>query len=102
MLSGAEHKGVRDFLADVTAFANTDSGDIVIGVREDKNGVAAEIVGIEKDGLDEGLRRVDDQLRSCVDSRSAIPSARNSARWWPRGACDARCREHDRAASRGL
>jgi hypothetical protein len=66
---GAEHKGVRDFLADVTAFANTDGGDIVIGVREDKNGVAAEIVGIEKDGLDEGLRRIDDQLRSCVDPR---------------------------------
>lgn len=36
-----DHKGVRDFLADVTAFANTDSGDIVVGVREDKNGTAA-------------------------------------------------------------
>lgn len=66
---GADHKGVRDFLADVTAFANTEGGDIIIGVREDKNGVAAEVVGIERDGLDESLRRIDDQLRSCVDPR---------------------------------
>lgn len=65
----ADHKGVRDFLADVTAFANGDGGDIVIGVREDKNGVAAEIVGIDRTGLDEGLRRVEDQLRACVDPR---------------------------------
>ena len=65
----ADHKGVRDFLADVTAFANTDGGDIVVGVREDKNGIAAEIVGIDRAGIDEGLRRIDDQLRSCVDPR---------------------------------
>lgn len=64
-----DHKGVRDFLADVTAFANTDGGDIVIGVREDKNGVAAEVVGIDRAGLDQELRRIDDQLRSLVDPR---------------------------------
>ncbi|GBR27525.1 hypothetical protein AA11826_0094 [Komagataeibacter oboediens DSM 11826] len=55
----AGHKGVRDFLADVTAFANTYGGDIVIGVHEDKNGVAAEIVGIDRTGLNEGFRRVE-------------------------------------------
>lgn len=65
----ANDKGVRDFLADVTAFANTDGGDIIIGVREDKNGVAADIVGIDRSGLDEALRRVEDQLRACVDPR---------------------------------
>ncbi|WP_434403382.1 AlbA family DNA-binding domain-containing protein [Sphingobium sp. DN12] len=64
-----DHKGVRDFLADVTAFANTDGGDIIVGLREDKNGTAQEIVGIDKAGLDEGLRRIDDQLRSCIDPR---------------------------------
>lgn len=41
----ADHKGTRDFLADVTAFANTDGGDIVIGVAEDGNGVASDIPG---------------------------------------------------------
>ncbi|MCQ8279993.1 ATP-binding protein [Acetobacteraceae bacterium KSS8] len=65
----ADHKGTRDFLADVTAFANTDGGDIIIGVREDGNGTAAELVGIDTTGLDEALRRIDDQLRNCVDPR---------------------------------
>ncbi|WP_333837472.1 AlbA family DNA-binding domain-containing protein [Novosphingobium sp.] len=64
-----DHKGVRDFLADVTAFANTDGGDIVVGVREDKNGTAAEVIGIARDGLDQELRRIDDQLRALVDPR---------------------------------
>lgn len=65
----ADHKGTRDFLADVTAFANTDGGDIIIGVREDGNGAASALVGIASSGLDEALRRIDDQLRSCVDPR---------------------------------
>lgn len=60
---------MRDFLADVTAFANTDGGDIVVGVREDKNGVAAKIVGIDRQGLDQALLRIDDQLRSSIDPR---------------------------------
>ncbi|MER9353737.1 ATP-binding protein [Mesorhizobium sp. M0514] len=68
-LPAGDHKGVRDFLADVTAFANTDGGDIIIGVRDDKNGVAAEVVGIGRIGLDQELRRIDDQLRTLVDHR---------------------------------
>ncbi|WP_084629725.1 MULTISPECIES: ATP-binding protein [unclassified Mesorhizobium] len=68
-LPAGDHKGVRDFLADVTAFANTDGGDIIIGVRDDKNGVAAEVVGIGRIGLDHELRRIDDQLRTLVDPR---------------------------------
>lgn len=64
-----DHKGVRDFLADVTAFTDTNGGDIVLGVREDKNGVAAEVVGIDRAGLDQELRRVEDQLSALVDPR---------------------------------
>lgn len=65
----ADDKGTRDFLADVTAFANTDGGDLIIGVKEDGNGVATELVGINPEGLDEAVRRVEDQVRSCVDPR---------------------------------
>lgn len=75
-----DHKGVRDFLADVTAFANTDGGDIIIGVREDKNGVAAEVVGVDRTGLDQELRRIDDQLRTLVDPRVPQFTVRELAR----------------------
>jgi hypothetical protein len=68
----ADHKGTRDFLADVTAFANADGGDLVIGMREDDNGTAAKLVGIDPSGLDEALRRIESQLYSSVDPR--IPS----------------------------
>lgn len=71
---GAGEKAVKDFLADVSAFANTDGGDIVIGVREDGNGVAAEIVGISAATLDTDLLRIEDQLRNCIDPR--IPQFR--------------------------
>lgn len=66
---GTSDRAVKDFLADVTAFANTDGGDIVIGVREDGNGVAAEIVGIASETLDRDILRIEDQLRNCVDPR---------------------------------
>ena len=66
---GNTDRAVKDFLADVTALANTDGGDIVIGVREDGNGAAAEIVGILAHTLDADLLRIEDQLRNCVDPR---------------------------------
>ncbi len=68
-LSKNDHKGTRDFLADVTAFANTDGGDIIVGIAEDGNGNAGSIVGIARDGLDERLRGLEDQLRTLVDPR---------------------------------
>lgn len=73
-LSNGDHKGTRDFLADVTAFANTDGGDIIVGIAEDGNGTAGAIVGIARAGLDEKLRGLEDQLRTLVDPR--IPDFR--------------------------
>lgn len=66
---GSGERAVKDFLADVTALANTDGGDIVIGIREDGNGAAAEIVGIPDHALDADLLRIEAQLRDCVDPR---------------------------------
>lgn len=61
--------GTRDFLADVTAFANTDGGDIVIGVSDDGDGQAAEVVGIAAEGIDERVLGFEHQLKDCVDPR---------------------------------
>ncbi|RYG20310.1 MAG: ATP-binding protein [Caulobacteraceae bacterium] len=62
-------RAVREFLADVSSFANTDGGDIVIGVADDGNGVAASVPGIDPHTLDEDLLRIEGQLRDCLDPR---------------------------------
>lgn len=62
-------KAVREFLADVSSFANTDGGDIVIGVADDGNGVAESVPGIDPANLDEDLLRIEAQLRDCLDPR---------------------------------
>ena len=71
---GTTERAVKDFLADVTALANTDGGDIIIGVRDDGNGAAAEIVGVSDETLDSDLLRIESQLRDCVDPR--VPNFR--------------------------
>lgn len=62
-------RGVRELLADVSSFANTDGGDILIGIRDDGNGAAAEVVGIGDGSLDEDILRIEDQIRNCLDPR---------------------------------
>ena len=66
---GAGETAVKEWLADVSSFANTDGGDIVIGVKEDGNGVALEVVGIGVQTLDADLLRIEDQVRNCLEPR---------------------------------
>lgn len=66
---GSNERAVKEWLADVSSFANTDGGDIVIGIGDDGNGVASELIGIDAGSLDEGLLRIEDQLRSCLEPR---------------------------------
>ncbi len=74
-LSGSSDKEVKEFLADVTSFANTDGGDLVIGVR-DENGVAGggavEVAGIPAENLDAEILRIENQVRTCVDPRLPV------------------------------
>lgn len=65
----AGDKAVRELLADVTSFANTDGGDIIVGIRDDGNGVAAEVAGISTASLDNELLRIEGQIRDCIDPR---------------------------------
>lgn len=66
---GAGESAVKELLADVSSFANTDGGDIVIGMQEDGNGVAMKLVGIETVTLDQDLLRIEDQIRNCLEPR---------------------------------
>jgi len=83
-LPGAEQQDRVEFLADVTAFANTVGGQIVYGVRDD-SGLPSEIVGIENQALDQAKLRLDDLIRNSVQPKlfgvefRAIPVTENAS-----------------------
>lgn len=61
-------EGKREFLADVSAFANTSGGDIVYGIREDA-GVAFEICGLSVNDVDATLLQLQSTLRTGLDPK---------------------------------
>lgn len=58
----------REFLSDVTALANTDGGDLVLGLRAEK-GVAKELVGLRNVIPDDFVARLENLLRDSVQPR---------------------------------
>lgn len=54
------------FLAEVSAFANTEGGDLLFGISEN-NGVPESIPGIELDDLDKEILRLDSVIRSGIE-----------------------------------
>lgn len=79
-----QHKAVKEFLADVSSFANAAGGSLVFGVRTER-GVAVEVVGLEVEDHDAVTLRFEDLLRSSVEPR--LPSVTyhwvplESSRW---------------------
>lgn len=65
---GNRDEDKREFLADITAFANTIGGDLIFGVDE-AQGVATETAGIQIADSDEEIRRLDQVIRSGLDPR---------------------------------
>ena len=65
---GAADRDRREFLADVSAFANASGGDIVFGVST-KDGVAADVTGIELADPDKEKLRLGDLIRSGAEPR---------------------------------
>ena len=58
----------REFLSDVTALANTDGGDLLLGMRAE-NGVALELIGLKSLVADEAISRIENLLRDAVQPR---------------------------------
>lgn len=58
----------RELLADVSAFANTDGGDLIIGVRESA-GKAVEIVGLDLEDPDAELLTIQNIIRDLLEPR---------------------------------
>jgi Putative DNA-binding domain len=65
---GAADRDRREFLADVTAFANGSGGDIVFGVTT-TDGAAADVPGIELADADKEKLRLGDLIRSGAEPR---------------------------------
>jgi hypothetical protein len=60
----------KEFLADVSAFANTEGGDIIYGISEE-NSIPKDIVGIEIINTDELSRKIDSLMRDGLQPRFA-------------------------------
>jgi hypothetical protein len=58
----------REFLADVSALANSSGGMLIFGVREDK-GVAVEVPGLQVQDADQELLRLNNILQTGVEPR---------------------------------
>ncbi len=68
-LPGPKDDDVKEFLADVTALANADGGDIVFGVL-DEDGVAVSSPGVEPFGSREAVTlRLESLLRDAIEPR---------------------------------
>jgi Putative DNA-binding domain len=67
-LPGGSDNDKKEFLADVSSFANASGGDIVYGMREEQ-GAAAELVGLHPTNLDTERLRLEEIIRNGVSPR---------------------------------
>jgi hypothetical protein len=58
--------GYDGLAADVCAFANTEGGDIIIGMAENDR-IASRLIGVSCDNVDQQLRKVEEGIRSRIE-----------------------------------
>jgi len=66
--AGSSDRDKKEFLADVTAFANASGGDMVFGI-ETRDGLPSEVDGIELEDADKEILRLGDLIRSGAEPR---------------------------------
>lgn len=67
-ITNSEEK--REFLADVSAFANADGGDLIFGIKEDeKTKLPDSIPGICIENEDETIRKIESMIRDSIQPR---------------------------------
>lgn len=67
-LPGKADRDKREFLADVTSFANASGGDIIFGIREE-GGVPIEICGLKQINIDRETARLENIIRDGISPR---------------------------------
>lgn len=70
-LPGNSDGDKKEFLSDISSFANTNGGDIIYGIREE-NHYPKELVGVIVSDIDQEIRRLDGIIRDGV--RPRIPN----------------------------
>lgn len=68
LLQYATNDQKKEFLSDLTAFANTDGGDLIFGIAE-ANGVAGQLVGLNNLNTDDTIGKIENLLRDFVQPR---------------------------------
>lgn len=67
-LPGKSDRDKKEFLADISAFANASGGDVFFGIHEE-DGIASDICGVEVPNLDAEKLRIESMLRDGVEPR---------------------------------
>ena len=67
-LPGGSDLDRREFLADVSAFANTVGGDLIFGIDEDQ-GIPTQICGAQSPDFDLEIRRLENLIRDGLEPR---------------------------------
>lgn len=62
-------KDRREFLADISALANTIGGDLIFGIEENKNGEAKSIIGLNIERIEEEIIRLENIIRDGIEPR---------------------------------
>lgn len=74
-LPGNANSEKKEFLADVSSFANAAGGDLVYGVLQDnETGFPKELRGLDVQNIDQEILRLDSMIRSGIDPR--MPTVR--------------------------
>jgi predicted HTH transcriptional regulator len=72
-LPSKKDKDKKEFLYDVSSFANSNNGDLIYGIQE-TDGIPTEIVGLTIDNVDNEIARLDTMIRDGIKPR--IPFVR--------------------------
>lgn len=73
-LTGRIESEKKKFLANISSFANASGGDIIFGVKENRdNGKPEALIGIEIENVDQELLRLDQLIRDGIEPN--IPSS---------------------------
>jgi len=67
-LPGDHADDKKEFLADVSSFANASGGDLIFGVSED-GGIPTEANGVAMDDVDKEIQRLDNVIRDGLEPR---------------------------------